>query len=354
LVNLCFPWFIDIQPISPNIGGKIVTKSVLVTNRLFEEVLNPLQNRFEVQVFQQDEPMPRELFKQKVGDKTGLVAMSVDRVDKEIFDIAKSLKVVSTVSVGVDHIDIQTATKRGIMITNTPGVLTETTADLAFALMMAVARRIGEAERYIRSGKWKIPIYRRLLGTDVHGKTLGIIGFGRTGKAVAKRAGGLGMKILYYDIARADKAMESDLNARFVPLDELLSTADFVSLHVPLEKSTEKLMDQKNLQLMKHSAFLINTSRGKVIDEKALIRALRDKKIAAAALDVFEREPHLPRELIERENIVLTPHIGSASYETRKKMAELAVENCALALEGKKPPCLLNPEVLKGKSDKIS
>jgi glyoxylate reductase len=329
-------------------------KSVLVTNKLFEEVLNPLLNRFEVEVFQQDEPMPRDLFKERVEGKTGLIAMAVDRVDQEIFDIAKSLTVVSTVSVGVDHIDIETATKRGIMIANTPGVLTETTADLAFALMMTVARRIGEAERYTRSGKWKIPIYRRLLGTDVHRKTLGIIGFGRIGRAVAKRAGGFGMKVLYYDIARADKAVESDLNAHLMPLHELLATADFVSLHVPLDKSTEKLIDQRRLALMKRTAFLINTSRGKVIDEIALIKALKHKEIAGAALDVFQREPYLPRELIEMENVVLTPHIGSASYETRKKMAELAVENCFLALEGRRPRYLLNPEVWKEKGDKIS
>jgi glyoxylate reductase len=324
-----------------------MTESVLVTNKLFEEVLNPLLNRFEVEVFQQDKPMPRDLFKQKVKDKTGLIAMAVDRVDEEIFDAAKSLTVVSTVSVGVDHIDIEAATERGIMITNTPEVLTETTADLAFALLMTVARRIGEAERYVRSGKWEIPMYRRLLGTDIHGKTLGIIGFGRIGRAVAKRAFGFGMKIVYYDIVRADEAVESDLNSRFMLLDELLSTADFVSLHVPLDKSTEKMIDQKKLGLMKESAFLINSSRGKVIDERALIEALKDKRIAGAALDVFETEPHLPGELLEMETIVLTPHIGSASYETRKKMAELAVENCTLALEGKKPRYVLNPEVLK-------
>ena len=324
-----------------------MTTSVLVTNKLFEGVLNPLLSRFEVEVFQHDKPMPRALFKQKVEDKTGLVAMAMDRIDREIFDIAKSLKVVSTVSVGVDHIDIEGATERGIMVTNTPEVLTETTADLAFALMMTVARRIGEAERYVRSGKWKIPIYRRLLGADAHGKTLGIVGFGRIGKAVARRARGFGMKIVYYDIVRADRAVESDLNARFMALDELLATADFISLHVPLDRSTEKLIDQDKLALMKHSAFLINTSRGKVIDERALVEALKLKKIAGAALDVFEGEPHLPRELIEMENAVLTPHIGSASYETRKKMAELAVENCVLALEGKRPPCLLNPRVLE-------
>lgn len=324
-----------------------MTESVLVTNELFEEVLSPLLNRFEVEVFQQDKPMPRELFKQKVEDKTGLIAMAADRVDKEIFDVAKPLRVVSTVSVGVDHIDIKAATERGIMITNTPGVLTETTADLAFALMMTAARRIGEAERYVRAGKWKIPMYRRLLGTDIHGKTLGIIGFGRIGRAVAKRAGGFGMKIVYYDIAGADETVESDLNSRFMLLDELLSTADFVSLHVPLEKSTERLIDRKKLSLMKRSAFLINTSRGRVIDERALIETLKDKRIAGAALDVFETEPHLPPELLEMENVVLAPHIGSASHETRKRMAELAVENCTLALEGKKPRYLLNPEVLK-------
>jgi glyoxylate reductase len=322
--------------------------SVLVTNKLFEGVLNPLLSRFEVEVFQHDKPMPRELFKQKVEDKVGLVAMGMDKIDTEIFDIAKSLKVVSTVSVGVDHIDIEGATERGIMVTNTPEVLTETTADLAFALMMTVARRIGEGERYIRSGKWKIPIYRRLLGTDVHGKTLGIVGFGRIGKAVARRARGFGMKIVYYDVVRADRAVESDLNAGFMALDEVLAIADFVSLHVPLYRSTEKLIDQDKLALMKHSAFVINTSRGKVIDEQALVEALKEKKIAGAALDVFEGEPRVPRELIEMENAVLTPHIGSASYETRKHMAELAVENCVLALEGKRPPCLLNPEVLKG------
>ena len=324
-----------------------MTESILVTNKLFEEVLNTLLNRFQVEVFQQDQPMPRDLFKQKVEDKTGLIAMSVDRVDEEIFDVAKSLTVVSTVSVGVDHIDIGAATERGIMVTNTPGVLTETTADLAFALLMSVARRIGEAERYVRSGKWKIPMYRRLLGTDIHGKTLGIIGFGRIGRAVAKRASGFGMKILYYDMVRAEKAVESDLNSRFMVLDELLSTADFVSLHVPLDKSTEKLIDREKLALMKESAFLVNSSRGKVIDERALIETLKDKRIAGAALDVFETEPHLPRELLEMENVVLTPHIGSASHETRKKMAELAVENCTLALERKRPRYVLNPEVLK-------
>lgn len=324
-----------------------MTESVLVTNELFEEVLNPLLNRFEVEVFQQDKPMPRDLFKQKVKDKTGLIAMAVDRVDKEIFLVARSLRVVSTVSVGVDHIDIEAATERGIMITNTPGVLTETTADLAFALLMTVARRIGEAERYVRSGKWKIPMYRRLLGTDIHGKTLGIIGFGRIGRAVAERAGGFGMKIVYYDIARADEAVESHLSSRFMLLDELLSTADFVSLHVALDKSTEKLIDGKKLSLMKQSAFLINTSRGRVIDEMALIETLKDRRIAGAALDVFEKEPHLPRELLEMGNVVLAPHIGSASHETRKRMAELAVENCTLALEGKNPRHLLNPEVLK-------
>lgn len=243
-----------------------MSTSVLVTNKLFEEVLDPLLSRFEVEVFEHDEPMPRELFKQKVEDKAGLIAMSVDRVDREVLDIPKSLRVVSTVSVGVDHIDIEAATERGIVVANTPEVLTETTVDLAFALMMAVARRIGEAERYVRSGKWKIPIYRRLLGTDVHGKTLGIIGFGRIGRAVAKRAGGFGMKVVYYDIVKPDKAVESDLNVEFMPLDELLSTADFVSLHVPLDTSTEKLIDENKLALMRHNAFLINTARGRVID----------------------------------------------------------------------------------------
>jgi glyoxylate reductase len=322
-------------------------KSVLVTNRLFEEVLTPFLNRYDVEVFQQDRPMPRELFKRKLEDKTGLIAMSVDRVDTEVLDIAKSLRVVSTVSVGVDHIDIEAASQRGILVANTPEVLTETTADLAFALMMAVARRTGEAERYVRSEKWKIPIFRRLLGTDVYGKMLGIVGFGRIGRAVARRAQGFGMKIVYYDIVRADKAVESDLKASFMPLDELLSTADFVSLHVPLDTSTEKLMDENKLALMRRNAFLINTARGRVVDEKALVRALEGNKIAGAALDVFEREPQLPRELVEMENVVLTPHIGSASIETRKRMAELAVENCTLALEGKRPRFLLNPEVLK-------
>jgi glyoxylate reductase len=325
----------------------MMAETVLVTNRLFEEVLVPLLNKFETEVFQHDEPMPRELFKQKVKDKTGLIAMSVDRVDGEIFDIARSLKVVSTASVGVDHIDIEAATDRGIIVTNTPGVLTETTADLAFALMMAVARRIGEAERYVRSGTWKIPIFRRLLGTDVYGKTLGIVGLGRIGKAVARRAGGFGMKVVYYDIVKADTALESDLGATFMPFDELLSVADFVSLHVPLDKSTEKLMAEDRLALMKHSAFLINTARGRVIDERALVRALQDNKIAGAAMDVFEREPNLRPELMEMENVVLTPHIGSASYETRKKMAALAVENCSLALAGERPRYVLNPEVLK-------
>jgi glyoxylate reductase len=272
-----------------------------------------------------------------------------DKIDKEVLDAAPNLRVISSYSVGFDHIDVEEATKRGIYVTNTPGVLTETTADLAWSLLMTIARRIVEADKFVRTGKWKVGWSPTLLlGRDVYGKTLGIVGLGRIGSAVAKRARGFDMKVLYYDVIRPPPEREKELGVEFAPLDRLLKESDFVTLHVPLTKETYHMISERELKLMKSTAFLINTSRGAVIDEKALVKALKEGWIAGAALDVFEKEPiDLDNPLLELENVVLVPHIGSASTETRSKMAEMAAKNLIAVLKGEEPPFLVNPEVMK-------
>jgi glyoxylate reductase len=265
-------------------------------------------------------------------------------------DSAPRLRIISQYAVGYDNIDVKAATERGIYVTNTPGVLTETVADFTMALMMAIARRVVEADKYIRQGKWKVgwhPLY--FLGTDLYGATLGIVGLGRIGSAVARRAKGFDMKILYYDVVRREN-LEKELGAKFVDLDTLLKESDFVTLHVPLTPKTKDLIGERELKLMKPTAYLINTSRGKVVDEKALIKALKEGWIAGAALDVFYQEPTPPdNPLLELDNVVVAPHIASASLETRSRMAEIVAENLIAFKEGKKPPTLVNPDVMKVK-----
>lgn len=283
-----------------------------------------------------------------IKDKDGLLCSLSDPIDKEVINAGKKLKVISSYSVGYDHIDVDAATKNGICVTYTPEVLTETTADLTFALMLAIARRIAEADALVKKGRWSHGWqYDFMLGKDVHGKTLGIIGLGRIGMAVAKRSRCFNMKVLYHNRSRLPIEKERELNAEYRSLDVLLRKSDFVSVHLPLSKDTFHLLNEQKLKLMKKSAFIINTSRGSVIDEKALVKALKEKWLSGAALDVFEKEPVTKNnQLLKMSNVVLVPHIGSASVETREKMAEVAAINLLNVLNGEKPLYTVNPEVL--------
>jgi len=324
-------------------------KRVFVTRELPEEAANMLKARFEVEFWPYESPVPKNILIEKVRDVNGLICMLTEKVDSEVIDAAgPQFWGISQVAVGYDNIDVEAATRKGIYVTNTPEVLTETTADFAFALLMATARRVAEADRYVRSGKWKIPWgLTMFLGQDVWGKTIGIIGMGRIGTAVARRAKGMNMRILYYDVYR-NYAAEREIGAQYVDLETLLREADFVTIHVPLTPATYHLINEDKLRLMKRTACLINTSRGPVVDEKALYKALKEGWIWGAGLDVWEREPTDPdNPLLSLENVTAAPHIASASYETRTKMAMMAAENMIAILEGRIPPNLVNKDVLK-------
>lgn len=321
---------------------------VYVTREIPERGLKMVMERFEVEVWPEYGPPPKSVIIEKSRDADALLTLLTDKIDSEVFDAAPNLKIVAQMAVGYDNIDVGEATKRGIYVTNTPGVLTETTADLAWALLMAIARRIVEADRYLREGRWKVAWHpKMLLGRDVYGATLGIIGAGRIGSAVARRARGFNMRILYYDVVRRPE-LEKEVGAEFVDLETLLKESDFISIHVPLTKDTYHMIDAERLKLLKKTAYIINTSRGQVIDERALYEALKEGRIAGAALDVFEQEPiSMDNPLLKLDNVVLTPHIGSASYETRSRMAEMAARNLIEFFEGRVPPNLVNTDVVK-------
>jgi glyoxylate reductase len=284
-----------------------------------------------------DMPLPKADLIRRLSGKDGLICQIITTVDEEVLAAAPGLKVIANVAVGYNNIDVAAARRRGIVVTNTPDVLTETTADFAWALLMAVARRVVEADQYARSGQWKAWKWDLLWGADVHGKTLGVVGFGRIGRAVARRAAGFNMRVLYYDAARPAPEVERELRAEFAPLDRLLAEADFVSLHTPLLPETRHLINESALRRMKPSAILINAARGPIVDEAALARALTEGWIAGAGLDVFEEEPKIHPGLLPLRNVVLAPHIASASRETRLAMAQLAVRNCVAVLEGRPP-----------------
>ncbi|MCX7795189.1 MAG: D-glycerate dehydrogenase [bacterium] len=324
------------------------TLKVYITRRIPEPGIEMIRKEHEVEINPYDRVLTREELLQAVKGKDGILCLLTDKIDAELFDAAgPQLKVVSNYAVGYDNIDVNEATKRGIVVTNTPGVLTETTADLAWALILSTARRIVEADKFTRAGKYQGWAPMLFLGQDVYGKTLGIIGMGRIGQAVARRAKGFNMKVLYNDIRRIPEELEKELNATFVSLDELLEQSDFVSLHTYLSPETYHLINEERLKKMKKTAYLINTARGPIIDETALVRALKEGWIAGAGLDVYEFEPKLVPGLAECENAVLLPHIASASVETRTKMATMAAENLLAVLAGKVPPNPVNPEVLK-------
>jgi glyoxylate reductase len=320
---------------------------VYVTRELPERGLKIIKKHFDAEVWPEYAPPPKKVIIEKARNVDALATLLSDKIDAEVFDAAPKLKIVAQMAVGFDNIDISEATKRGIYVTNTPEVLTDTTADFAWALLLAVARRVVEADKYVRSGQWKVGWHPMMLqGRDVHGATLGVIGAGRIGFAVAKRATGFDMKILFYDVVPRPE-MEK-LGAKKVDMDTLLRESDFVSIHVPLMKETYHLINEEKLKLMKKTAYLINNSRGPVVDEKALYKALKEGRIAGAALDVFEQEPTpLDNPLLKLDNVVVAPHISSASYETRSRMAEMVAENLVAFFNGEKPPNLVNPEVMK-------
>lgn len=319
--------------------------TVLVTRPLPKPATALLEQHAALTVHGRDTPIPRRRLLEGVREATGLVCMGTDRIDAPVLEAAGRLRVVANVAVGYNNIDVAAATSLGIWVTNTPGVLTETTADLAWALLLAAARRIVEGDRYVRSGGWKMWQFSLLQGSDVWGKTLGICGLGRIGQAVARRGRGYGMRILYTGRRRQPGPVEAELGAYFVEKATLLKEADFVSLHLPLSPETTRYIGERELREMKPTAFLINTTRGPVVDEKALVEALKGGWIAGAGLDVFEREPVVERGLLRLPNVVLTPHIGSATAETRTRMALMAAENCAAVLRGERPMTPVNPDL---------
>ncbi len=319
---------------------------VLVTRPLFPEARAILDERFDVEYWTQADRISRGELLRRVADKDALVCLLTEKADDELLAAAPKLRIVATVSVGYDNIDVPACTRRKVVATHTPGVLDETTADFAWTLLMAVARRLVEGDAWMRSGAWPGWDLDQLLGGDVWGKTLGIIGFGRIGRGVARRAQGFQMRILYHDQARVPLDAERELHAEFADRDRLLRESDFVTLHVPLLPETRHLISTEAFEKMKRTAYLINTSRGPVVDEAALAEALDRKKIAGAALDVYEHEPKVHPALVARKDVILAPHIASATVETRTKMAVMAATNAAALFEGRRPPNALNADAL--------
>jgi glyoxylate reductase len=320
---------------------------VYVTRLLPKAAMDRILSFCDAKVWEGELPPPRDVLLQNVVEIEGLLSLLTDKVDAELMDRARKLKVVSNCAVGFDNIDVQEATKRRIIVGNTPGVLTDTTADFAFALLMAAGRRVVEGDRVVRAGKWKTWGPMILLGQDIHNATLGIIGFGRIGYAVAKRAQGFGMKILYSDVVR-NKQAENELGIEYVELNRLLADSDFITVHTNLTPETHHLIGGEQFEKMKRTAILVNTSRGPIVDNMALYEALRSGKIAYAALDVTEPEP-MPADhpLLTLDNVIVVPHIASASVATRTKMALMAADNLIAGLKGEMPPNPVNPEVLK-------
>jgi glyoxylate reductase len=321
-------------------------QKVYVTRLIPEIGINMLKHHFDVKVWGEELPPPRDILLKEVEEVDGLVSLLTDKIDGELLDYGKNLKIVSNYAVGFDNINVNEATDRGVITTNTPGVLTDTTADLAFTLLMSTARRIVESVNFVKKGNWKTWGPKLLLGQDIYGATLGLIGLGRIGYAVAKRAKGFDMDLQYYDVFR-NEAAEKGLGIKYVELDELIINSDFISIHVPLTPETKHLINKDSLKKMKNSAILVNTARGPIVDEKALYEAIVNGEIAGAGLDVTDPEPmELDNPLLTLDNVIVVPHIASASYVTRNKMAEMAAQNIIAGLKGECPPNILNKEVM--------
>ncbi|MBI1989320.1 MAG: D-glycerate dehydrogenase [Betaproteobacteria bacterium] len=322
---------------------------LLVTREVFDETLDYLAQHCEVESNQQDIPLDPGTLAQRLRDKDGVACCLTDRIDDQLLASCPQLKVVANIAVGYNNIDLAACTARGVMATNTPEVLTDTTADLAFTLMLAAARRLTEVEAYVRAGNWRGWHLKQLLGVDVHHATLGIIGMGRIGRVIARRAQGFEMRVIYHDPVRLAADIEQRLKATYASKDELLAQADFVILQMPYMPQTHHLIGAAELKKMKPSAILINSTRGGIVDDAALIRALKDGTIRAAGLDTFEGEPQLNPGFLELKNVVLAPHIGSSTEATRRAMAMTAAKNAVAALTGGTPPNVLNPEAKSNK-----
>jgi glyoxylate reductase len=320
--------------------------AIFSTRPLFPSARTILDQHFATDYWTPPERISREDLMKRVADKEGLICLLTEKVDEELLSAAPKLRIASTVSVGYDNIDVAACTKHKVVATNTPGVLDDTTADFAWTLLMAIARRLLEGDAWMRSGTWPGWDLDQLVGGDVWGKTIGILGFGRIGRGVARRAQGFQMRVLYSDAVRASAEVEKELSAEFVDRDKLFRESDFISLHVPLLPDTRHLISKDNLEKMKRTAFLVNTSRGPVVDEAALAEALENKKIAGAALDVFEHEPKVHPALLTRKDVILTPHIASASVDTRTKMAVMAANNVLALFEERRPPNAINADAL--------
>jgi len=335
---------------------ELAKPKVFVTREIPEPGLKAIAKYYDVDVWEEYTAPPHEVLLEKAKDSDALVTLLTDRIDCNLISSASPrLRIIAQYAVGYDNIDVECATRHGVYVTNTPGVLTEAVADFTWALILSVARRIVEADHFVRSGEW----HRRgagwhpmmILGLEVHGLTLGIIGMGRIGRAVAKRARGFDMNILYTDKYRLPEEAEEELGARYVDMDTLLRESDIVSIHTPLTPETYHLIGEEELRKMKNTAILVNTARGKVVDTDALVKALEEGWIAGAGLDVFEEEPLPPgHPLTKFDNVVLAPHLGSATWKTRTAMAMLVADNLIAFYKGEKPPTLLNPEVVKVRS----
>ncbi len=323
---------------------------VFVTRMIPESGIKMMKGALDVRIWENKMPPSKKEIIERSKGCVGLVSLLSDPIDAELMGCLDDLKVISQYAVGYDNIDVQAATERGIIVTNTPGVLTETTADLTWALIMAASRRIGEAERFVRRGDWKVAWGpQMLLGNDIFGATLGIIGLGRIGEAVARRSEGFEMRVLYTTRSSNERTerVEKELNATRVDLDTLLQESDIISIHVPLTNETRGFIGKREFAMMKKGSIFINTSRGAVVDERALVESLKSGHLGAAGLDVFQNEPiHMDNPLLKLENVVLVPHIGSASFATRSKMSTMVAENVITALKGERPPNIVNPEVL--------
>jgi len=319
---------------------------IFVTRLIPKAGLDLLYGFAELRIWQEEVPPPRDVLLEEAGEVDGLLSLLTDTIDAELMDAAPRLKVVSNYAIGYDNVDVEAATERGIMVCHTPGVLTDTTADFAFALLACVARRVVEASEYVREGRWKTWGPMLCLGYDLHGATLGLVGLGRIGSGVAKRATGFDMRVLYHDVSR-QPSREEELGLTYVDLETLLRESDFVSLHTPLTPETHHMMGREQFTMMKSTSILINTSRGQVVDQKALYEALVSGGIAGAGLDVTDPEPILRDDpLLTLDNCVVVPHVASASVATRTMMATMAAENLIAALQGRMPRNPVNPEVL--------
>lgn len=320
---------------------------VYVTRRIPESGINLLQQSCDVEIWDSDDVVPRDVFLEAVADKDGVLCLLTDKVDAETLDVAKNAKIFANMAVGFDNIDVAECTKRGVVASNTPGVLTDTTADFAFTLLMAAARRIREGHEFVHAGKWETWGPLLLMGQDIHHATLGLIGLGRIGTEMARRGQGFSMRVIYNDVVRRED-LEQELGLEYADFETVLKESDFVSLHVPYMPATHHLISTDQFASMKESAILINTARGAIVDPQALYTALKSGEIWAAGLDVTEPEP-IPMDdpLLTLDNCLIAPHIASASFNTRNDMSELAANNILAALSGKRPPTILNPEVLE-------